>query len=157
MRIRVRKSLVLLSCVFLSVFALAWPHSFANAESDNSKSTKPKEANSPEALEELAETHIVVTHPKIPKPWTLRLIGAQRADVDVHLQSIGEPVNGFKAYLVRVKDRKVIRTGISDRFGVIGFYRVDRGRYSIVLRKTREQKRDSTVEIGDVVLRLNES
>ena len=81
-------------------------------------------------------------------------IGADgRADLRVYLKSGGEVVDGYKISLVDNETRKVVKTLLSDAEGKVVFGNLSPGTYTVVLRRTEEQKRISTVLVGSLVLK----
>ncbi len=81
-------------------------------------------------------------------------IGADgRADLRVYLKSGGEVVDGYKISLVDNETRKVVKTLLSDAEGKVVYGNLGPGTYTVVLRRTEEQKRNSSVLVGSLVLR----
>jgi len=97
-----------------------------------------------------------VTQPFGFDEYTLELLPRQRGDVNVFLQSVGEDVEGYKLYLVRDYDKKAIQSQVSNGAGEATFSDIEPGIYSVILRISARTRRETTVQIGDIVLSVSE-
>lgn len=84
----------------------------------------------------------------------LELDPGERAQVEVHLQSLGHMVENYEVGFYRVGQQAELATGRSDAFGVVRFANLRPGHYRITLRKNFEKNSDpeNTVSVGDLKL-----
>lgn len=77
----------------------------------------------------------------------------ERAMIEVHLISAGEPVEGFQVSLFRTEDLKHVSTLRSDRHGMIRFFPLNPNKYTLILRRSLRMRRDTTIAIGDFFIK----
>lgn len=92
---------------------------------------------------------IEVNSPGSYETRKLNLKADQKADLTVYINSAGEMLDGFRVILVRDADRKLLGMLQSDIYGVVTFENIPEGKYTIVLKKTRRERRLSSVGITD--------
>lgn len=85
----------------------------------------------------------------------VELPAGSSADVIVMVTSAGEMVNNYNVALVSVEDKRIIAQGVSDANGEVLFQKVSPGKYVAKLLITKDKRRRTTVEIGDLLLRVS--
>ncbi len=89
-------------------------------------------------------------------PKSFELPAGAMADVIVMVTSAGEMVSNFNVILTGEKDKTAVAQGTSDANGEVLLSKIAPGKYVARLVITFEKRRRTTVEIGDVILRVSQ-
>ncbi len=87
----------------------------------------------------------------------LSLEPGEAADVEVHIKSIGQPVDGCTVSLLREYDGRLINKAVTDVHGIVRFEKVQAGEYSVVMTPPKGEELESHLAIGDVIFRKRRS
>ncbi len=88
---------------------------------------------------------------------SLELSEGEKGDIIASLASAGDVVGGYRVFLLRDGESKPVGQGLSDENGLVTYREIAPGRYTVLLRKSKKQLAESSVKLGDVLIRKSRS